>query len=84
MINGKKPAAIGKRPLVCRAVFGANIAPIGVRVIGQRRGNLVIAERPHGVRGHHHLTERKPSADAISERRMIHRFVEWLIIKPHD
>ena len=65
MIDGKQPAAISKRPLVCRAVFGADIAPIAVRVIGKRRTNLVIAERPHGVRGHHHLTEREFPANGF-------------------
>jgi len=43
----------------------SNIAPVAVRVIGQRRANLVIAERLHGVRGHHHLTERELAADCL-------------------
>jgi hypothetical protein len=76
VIDGKEPATIGKRPLICRAVFGADIAPIAMRVIGKRRANLVIAERPHGIRGHHHLAERKPPASGSSEYRIFHRCAE--------
>jgi len=76
MIDGKEAASIGKRPLICRAVFGADIAPIAVHVIGKRRANLVIAERLHCVRGHHYLTEREFPSDAFSENRIFHRCAE--------
>src|ERR1017187_10134947 len=52
VIYGKEAASRGKRPLIFRAVFGADIATIALRV-ARKRGRNVLKRKPQQRLGGH-------------------------------
>jgi hypothetical protein len=74
VIDGKQAASLGKCPLVRCAVFGANVAPVAVRVMGKRRADFIRAKLLHSGRGHYYCSQRKLAGGCRSEYVAIHIF----------
>ena len=63
VIDGKEASATCKRPLVFRAVFGADIATITFRVARKRGGNVPKRKSAERLGGHGDCAKRKLRTD---------------------
>src|ERR1017187_1209605 len=63
VIDGKEASATCKRPLVFRAVFGADIATITLRVARKRGGNVPKRKPTERLGGHGDCAKRKLRTD---------------------
>ena len=63
VIDGKEASATCKRPLVFRAVFGADIATITLRVARKRGGNVPKRKPAERLVGHGDCAKRKLRTD---------------------